>query len=129
MAVAALAWLTGPAQADQVKGAQKLMKIQNVEDLQKIDVGDVIVMSCPMCKDTYAEVVTKGTHAVEREELKTVGIHLCSNCDTKLVTKGQGKEAKDVLVHTCKKCGSEDVTCCVLKKGTFPASGMEDDKK
>ena len=129
VAIAALAWLPSPAQAREEKGAQLLMKIERMDDLQKIEEGDVILMSCPKCKDTYTEVITRGTHAADSAELKTVGIHLCSNCDTKLVTRGEGKQAKQVLLHTCKKCGSEDVSCCVLKRGAYPTLGMEEDKK
>jgi CRISPR/Cas system-associated protein Cas10 (large subunit of type III CRISPR-Cas system) len=82
-----------------------------------------------MCKDTYTQVVVKSQHAATPDELKTVGTHLCSSCDTKLVTKGTGKEAKDVLVHTCKICGSQDVTCCLMKKGSGPTPGMDTEKK
>jgi hypothetical protein len=129
LAIAALAWLPIPAQAQaQEKGAQKLMKIETVEDLQKIDVGDTIVMSCPMCKDVYTQVVVKSFHGASPDELKTQKVHLCSSCDTEIVTKGVGKQAKNVLVHTCKMCGSKDVTCSVMKKGA-DASGTADEKK
>ncbi|MGA2240580.1 MAG: hypothetical protein ABSH11_00865 [Verrucomicrobiota bacterium] len=128
LTITALAWLPSQALA-QEKGAQKLMKLQTVEDLQKVDVGDTIVMTCPKCKDTYTQVTEKTFKAVKPEELKNVTIHLCSGCETKLVTKGVGKHAKDVLVHTCKACGSEDVTCCVMKKGGGPTPGMGEEKK
>ena len=129
LVAAALAWLPGSAQAQEMKGAQKLMKIQTVADARQIEARDTIVMSCPMCKDTYTQVVVKSQHAATPDELKTVGTHLCSSCDTKLVTKGTGKEAKDVLVHTCKICGSQDVTCCLMKKGSGPTPGMDTEKK
>jgi hypothetical protein len=124
LAIAGLAWLPSQALA-QEKGAQKLMKVQTVEDLQKVEAGDTIVMTCSKCKDTYTQVVEKTFKAVKPEELKTVGVHLCSSCDTKMVTKGVGKQAKDELVHTCKACGSEDVSCCVIKKGSGSTRGME----
>ena len=127
LAIAALAWLPSAAPA-QEKGAQKLMKVQTVEDLQKVDAGDVIVMTCPKCKDTYSQVVEKSFKGAKPEELKTVKVHLCSSCNTKVVTQGVGKQAKDTLVHTCKACGSEDVSCCVMKKGSHPTSGMDGKK-
>ena len=126
LVIAASVWLPGPAMA-QEKGAQKLTKVQTIEDLQNLDVGDIVVMSCPKCKDSYAQVVDKNYKAVKPEELKNVTIHLCSSCDTRLVTKGAGKYAKETLVHTCKACGSEDVTCCAMKKGSLPTKGMEKD--
>ena len=126
LAVAALAWLPASAPAQEMKGAEKLMKIQTVKDVQKLEAGDTIVMSCPKCKETYTHVVVKSRHAVTADELKTTGTHLCPSCDTKLVTQGVGKEAKEVLVHTCKVCGSEDVMCCVMKKGSHATKGMEE---
>ena len=128
LAIAGLAWLPSQALA-QEKGAQKLMKVQTVEDLQKVEAGDTIVMTCPKCKDTYTQVVERTFKAVKPEELKTVAVHLCSSCNTKIVTKGVGKQAKDELVHTCTACGSEDVSCCVMKKGGKATPGMEKGKK
>ena len=124
LTIIALAWLPSQALA-QEKGAQKLIKLQTFEDLKKVDTGDIIVMSCPKCKDTYAQVTEKTFKAANPEEVKNVTIHLCSGCDTRLVTKGVGKHAKEVLVHTCKTCGSENVTCCVMKKDAGPTPGME----
>jgi hypothetical protein len=115
LAITALAWLPSQAFA-QEKGAQKLMKVQTVEDVQKIEAGDTIVMSCPMCKESYAQVSEKTFKTARPEELKTTQVHLCSSCDTKIVTEGVGKQAKDKVVHKCKVCGSEDVSCYVMKK-------------
>jgi hypothetical protein len=125
LAVAVLAWLPSPAQAQGKQGANLLKKVQTVEDVQQIEAGDTIVMSCPKCKDTYVQVVEKSWHAATPDQLKTVGVHLCSSCDTKLVTKVVDKQAKETLVHTCKVCGSEDVSCCLMKKGSGSTSGME----
>jgi hypothetical protein len=121
--------LAGSAQAP--KGGEQLMqlpKINTVEALRTVAAGDTIVMSCPKCKDTYATVVEKSFKGANQEELKNVTVHLCSACDTKMVTKGHGKSAKDVLVHTCKACGSKDVSCCVMKRGVAPTPGMEEKK-
>jgi hypothetical protein len=128
LAIAGLAWLPSQVLA-QEKGAQKLMKVQTVEDLQKVEAGDTIVMSCAKCKDTYTQVVEKTFKAVKPEELKAVAVHLCSSCNTRIVTKGVGKQAKDELVHTCTACGSEDVSCCVIKKGSGSTRGMAKKEK
>jgi hypothetical protein len=127
--LAGLVWLPAPSFA-QTKGdgAGKLIQlkpIQTIEVLQSVEAGDTVVMSCPKCKDTYATVVEKSFKGANQDELKKTTIHLCSACDTKIVTKGQGKSAKDVVVHTCKACGSEDVSCCVMKKGAGATHGME----
>ena len=113
----------------QEKQATQLMKVHTYEDLQKVDVGDTIVMTCPKCKETYAQVVEKSFKTGTPDELKNVTIHLCSHCDTRLVTKGTGKQAQNVLVHTCKTCGSENAMCCVMKKGAGPTPGMGEEKK
>jgi hypothetical protein len=119
----ALVGLPSRAQA-QDKQATQLMKVHTYEDLQKVDVGDTIVMTCPKCKTTYAQVVEKDFKTGTPDQLKNVTIHLCSMCETKLVTKGSGKQAQTVLVHTCKACGSADASCCVMKKGSLPTTGM-----
>jgi len=109
-------------------GATKLIQlkpIKTAQDLQKVEAGDTIVMSCPKCKESYAQVVEKSFKAVTGDQVKTVPIHLCDGCNTKIVRKGHGKAAEDVVVHTCKACGSEDVSCCVMKKGAGPTPGME----
>jgi hypothetical protein len=111
----------------QEKGAETLMRLQSirtVQDLQSLDKGDTVIMSCPKCKDSTATVVEKTFKTVKPEEFKIVTIHLCPSCETKVVTKGHGKQAKDVLVHTCKTCGSKEVSCCVIKKGTGATAGM-----
>jgi hypothetical protein len=129
LALAALAWLpvTGFAQE---KGAERLMKLNrlnNVADVQKVQAGDTIVMSCPKCKDTWAKVVQpmgKGG----RQETASVQRHACPGCDTKIVTEGVGKQAQNKVLHTCKQCGSEEASCCVMKKGAGPTPGMDEHK-
>jgi hypothetical protein len=126
LALAVLGLLSAPsaARAQTKGGAQRLMKLQTVEDLQHVQKGDIIVMSCPKCKETYAQVVDKSLKGLKAGEMKNVPIHLCDKCQTKIVTQGTGKQAKDTLVHSCKECGSEDVSCCVLKKHAGATKGM-----
>ena len=128
-ALAVVALIGSPTAAlAQEKGAEKLMQLKPVktlEDLQSVEAGDTIVMSYPKCKESYATVAEKTFKAASPQELKTVQVHLCPSCDTKIGTKGYGKQAKDVLVHTCKMCGSKDAFCCVMKKGSQASHGME----
>ena len=129
LALAAIAFVSVPSAAlAQMKGAQRLMKLQTVEDLQHVEKGDTIIMSCPKCKETYAQVVDKSLKGLKAGEMKNVPIHLCDKCDTKIVTQGTGHQAKDTLVHSCKDCGSEDVACCLLKKHSGATAGMEEKK-
>lgn len=116
--------------ADQVKGAQKLMEfkpIKTAHDLEALEPGDMLAMSCPKCKSvtvTYVETGVKRADATEKLTVK----HLCPGCETTIETKGRGKDAKDVVKHVCSKCGSKDAFCCVMKKGSGPTRGMEEKK-
>ena len=125
--VAAVAWFPNTAPA-QEKGATRLMKLSTVQDVQQVDQGDSIVMSCPKCKDTYVTVVSKPLKGMQADDVKTVLKHLCPTCTTTIKTEGMGKNAKNVLVHTCNSCGSKDVYCCVMKKDGSPTPGMAEKK-
>jgi|SRR5881394_1638244 len=113
--------------ADQVKGAQLLMKpIKTAQDLEKLEPGDMVVMSCPKCKTTTVTYVETVRGHIQEAKAKTE--HLCPGCDTVIKTEGHGKSAKAELVHVCKKCGSKEAFCCVMKKGGGATKGMEDTK-
>jgi hypothetical protein len=132
MAVGSLLCAPLAVLAQAPKGGEQMMKmlkpVKTAEDLQALDAGDTIAMSCPKCKNTTLSVVEKTFKAVKPEEMKTMQVHLCDSCETKIVTKGRGKQAENVLVHTCKICGSKDAFCCVQKKGAGATPGMEEKK-
>ena len=112
----------------QEKGATKLMQlkpIQTVADADAIQPGDMVVMSCPKCKDSWVTIVQAPAKQGATAETKVVARHECPGCEHKFVTEGHGKAKTDKIVHVCKKCGSEDAFCCVMKKGTGPTLGME----
>jgi hypothetical protein len=112
----------------QEKGAEQLTKLKRlstVDEVQKVEAGDTIVMSCPKCKDTWVTVVEAPGKTGNPPEVKHIVRHECPGCHTKIVTEGVGKQATDKVVHTCAKCGSEEASCCVMKKGTCPTKDME----
>jgi hypothetical protein len=112
----------------QEKGAEQLTKLKRlstVDEVQKVETGDTIVMSCPKCKDTWVTVVQASEKTGNPPEVKNMLRHECPGCHTKIVTEGVGKQATDKVVHICAKCGSEDASCCVMKKGTCPTKDME----
>jgi Zn ribbon nucleic-acid-binding protein len=126
IAIAVVGFILTPASAQaQVRGAQKLISLKTTEDLSHLEPGDMIVMSCHKCKDTYVSVVdTEAKGSLEKT--KNVAVHLCPTCSTEIKLKGWGKSAKEVLVHKCNMCGSEKVNCCILKKNTVETTpGME----
>jgi len=113
--------------ADQVKGAQLLMKpIKTAQDLEKLEPGDMVAMSCPKCKTITVSYVDTVKGHIQDAKAKTE--HLCPGCDTVIKTEGHGKAAKAELVHVCKKCGSKEAFCCVMKKGGGATNGMENTK-
>jgi hypothetical protein len=115
--------------ADQVKGSQKLMQlkpIKTIQDVEGLEQGDAVVMSCPKCKTISVAYVEAAKGQVKEGKVKLE--HLCPGCQTKIETKGVGKAATQEVVHVCQKCGSHDVMCCVLKKGSGQMKGMEEKK-
>jgi hypothetical protein len=110
------------------KGAQKLTEltaIQTVKDLEGLESGDMIAMSCPKCRTvTVTSVETIKGHI---KEDRATAKHLCPGCETIIKTEGRGKQATDKVVHVCQKCGSKDAFCCVMKKGNLP-KGMDEKK-
>ena len=124
---ATLALLPNQSMA-QDKPATKLMQLRTAENLEQIEAGDTIVMSCPKCKETYSSVATKSLKGTQPDEMKTMSKHLCPTCSTVIKTEGSGKSATTKLVHTCNSCGSEEVTCCLMKKDGKPTTGMDEKK-
>ncbi len=108
---------------------RRLLPIRTTQDLQQIEDGDSILMSCPKCKDTYVSVVIKSPKGSQPDETRAMLKHLCPTCETTIKTEGSGKNAKNKLVHTCNTCGSTKVTCCLMKKNGGPTTGMEMNKE
>ena len=107
-------------------GAQQLMSkpVKTLEDLSAVQPGDMMVMSCPKCKDVTVHYVEPTFKATEpKDKVKTQ--HTCPGCNTTITVEGHGKAKKDVVKHVCQKCGSKDAFCCVMKKGGDPTKGME----
>ena len=112
---------------EQIKGAQKLMQlnaIKTVADAEAVQAGDMVVMSCPKCKNSWVTIVEPATKTGAKPETKVIARHECPGCQHKIVTEGHGKAKTDKIVHICKQCGSEDAFCCVMKKGAGPTPGM-----
>ena len=133
LAVAAVAWLPGSARAEDMKpmkGAEHLMMLKAITTPEQADAlqpGDTIAMACPKCKTIIVETVTTETKG--HVKLTTPGEkHLCSGCQTTIVTVGTGKNAHNELKHVCNACGSDLVFCCATSAKAAPTKGMETDK-
>lgn len=111
-------------------GAGQLMSkpIRTVDDLSALQPGDMMVMSCPKCKNVTISYVELTFKAMEpKNKVKTQ--HTCPGCNTTITVEGHGKAKKDVVKHVCQKCGSKEASCCVMKKGGDTTKGMEKETK
>lgn len=110
-------------------GAGQLMSkpIRTAADLATVQPGDMMVMSCPKCKNVtvrYVEPTFKAMDAKDKAAIR----HACPGCDTTVAMEGHGKAKREVLKHVCQKCGSSDAFCCVVRKAGEPTKGMEEKK-
>jgi RNase P subunit RPR2 len=129
LAIALVLATAGTAQAQEKGsakgGGQQLMKpIKTVQDVEALEPGDMVAMSCPKCKTItvkYVEPTFKATEAKEKVKAQ----HTCPGCSTTIAVEGHGKAKKDVVSHVCQTCGSKDAFCCVLKKGSGLTKGMD----
>ena len=124
LALAGLILLPTPGLA-QEKGATKLLRLNTVADVEAVQPGDTVVMSCPKCKDSWVTIVTPPTKTGAKAETHVEARHDCPDCEHKYVTEGHGKMKTDKIIHVCKMCGSKDAFCCVMKKGAASTPGME----
>jgi hypothetical protein len=127
LALAVLGLIATPAFGqDQEKGATKLLwskPVKTVADVQALEPGDMVSMSCPKCQNVQTVVVEKSFKATVPDQKKIVTTHLCPGCTTKIRPVGGKQEAK--VTHVCNGCGSEKVSCCAIKPGATPSPGME----
>jgi hypothetical protein len=98
-------------------GAGQLMSkpIRTVDDIAALQPGDMMVMSCPKCKNITVSYVEPTFKAMEPKE-KTKTQHTCPGCNTTITVEGHGKAKHDVVKHVCMTCGSKEAYCCVMKK-------------
>jgi hypothetical protein len=132
LAVVTVAWLPGTVRAEDMKpmkGGEHQMMLSHIDTPAQVEAlkpGDTIAMACPKCKTIIVEKVT-----TEKGHIKITtpgSVHLCSGCETTIVTVGTGKNAQDKLKHVCKACGSDLVFCCATTPEAKPTKGMETDK-
>lgn len=102
--------------ADTAKGGGlKLTQLSTVGQVEAVQSGDAVVMSCPKCKTvTYSQV--KATAKGGGTAIEKVSAHGCPGCAAKIETTGHGKAKEDKVTHVCSHCGSKEAFCSVLKK-------------
>ena len=124
--IGAAGHLTGQEKGSAKGGAAQLTSkpIRTLADLSAVQPGDMMVMSCPKCKNFSVSYVEPSFKAVEPKE-KVKAHHTCPGCNTTIAVEGHGKAKRDVGKHVCMACGSKEASCCVMKKGGEPTKGME----
>jgi len=123
MAFALLAGAASVGAAEQMKGAQYLIKITKPEQAEALKAGDTMAMVCAKCKSVVVHDVT-----TEKGHIKTMTVgekHLCPGCDSTIEVVGTGKGKHDEVKHVCGKCGDDSAFCCATKPGAGPTKGME----
>src|SRR5687768_2285590 len=77
--------------ADTAKGGGlKLMQLSTLGQVQAVQPGDAVVMTCPKCKTvTYTHV--KATAKGGGSAIEKVSAHGCPGCGAKFETTGHGK--------------------------------------
>lgn len=118
-AVALSALLLSPSAsfaADTAKGGGlKLMQLSRVGQVQAVQSGDAVIMTCPKCKTvTYNQV--KATAKGGGSAVETVAAHGCPGCGAKFETTGNGKAKEDKVTDVCSHCGCSEAFCSLLKK-------------
>ena len=102
--------------------------IQTAADIAAVKPGDTVAMACPKCKTVHVTQVVKENKPAQSY---AVGVerHTCPGCGHVTEVKGHGKMATQKAVHVCRNCGSKSAFCCVLKEGSGPTKGMENETK
>jgi predicted RNA-binding Zn-ribbon protein involved in translation (DUF1610 family) len=106
--------VVGAADVQTKGGATKLMNLKTVGDIEALQPGDIVVMTCPKCEtvmETRIDSSPKGAGRVESR----VAVHGCPGCGAKWETIGGGKAKTDKVTHVCSHCGSEGAICAVRK--------------
>ena len=68
-------------------------------------------MSCTRCKYEFVTRKDQSVRGANKPDLM-VARHLCGNCDTRIMTAGQGKAKHDVATHTCTEGAIQNHGCC-----------------
>jgi Zn finger protein HypA/HybF involved in hydrogenase expression len=97
--------------------------IKTTDDAAAVKPGDLVVMSCPKCKNIAVKQITVEKGHIEHAT--TVMQHQCPGCGSKLTYTGHGKMKQAEWTHVCTACGSKDAFCCATKPGAAPTPGME----
>src|SRR5690242_20754755 len=91
------------------KGASKLMFAPATNQSNMV-ASSSAHKGCARCTDGYTRVADTAPKGIRAEQMRTIALHMCSSCQTKISTVGTGKAKTDKVVHSC---GSGEASCCV----------------
>jgi hypothetical protein len=99
------------------KGASKLMLNASSSQSQSQTVAaKPSAMLCGLCTDGYTKVPDTSAKGMRAGSLKTVAVHMCPACQTRIVSVGTGKTRTDKVAHTCGNDRTAEATCCVTAR-------------
>lgn len=100
----------------QEKGATRLLNLNAASPQSGVMVVQAR-MDCPKCQDSIVRVAQPSTKG-SQPEVRLVGRHGCSACQSNIQTTGMGKQARNQVVHTCEMAQASAVSCCTTKATT-----------
>jgi hypothetical protein len=118
LAVGVLSLLAPNATLADGKGASLLMPVKTAGTVIQTpaSASRQTAMSCPRCKDGFATVAETNPKGMRLASVKTVPVHLCSSCSTKIASVGAGKAKTDKVTHTCGDSATSQGSCCMASK-------------
>ena len=73
-------------------------------------------MSCARCKDGLTSTLERTHKGMNAASVRTIPVHLCPACVTKIASVGSGKAKTDKATHTCGDTTSSSASCCMTAK-------------
>jgi hypothetical protein len=116
-AVAVLSFLAPKAALADGKGASLLMPAKTLTTAsQPHNSSTQPAMACPRCKDGLATVRETNPKGMRVASVKSVPVHLCPTCETRISSVGTGKAKTDKVTHTCGNSANTAASCCMASK-------------
>jgi hypothetical protein len=115
LALGALGLLAPTLTLAEGKGASKLMSPSSISQVRpQTAPSKISQMPCVRCTDGYTKVVDKSAKGMRADTMRTVAVHLCPSCQTKIVSVGAGKAKTDKVAHSCGT--TAEASCCMAAK-------------
>ena len=117
LALGAFAVLTPDLALAAGKGASKLMFNSSDSQGQVYTASaKVATTSCARCVEGSKQVADTSAKGMRAGSQKTVPVHMCPSCQTRILSTGSGKAKTDKVVHSCGNDSSSAASCCMAAR-------------